>query len=146
MHVHASCVCGFILAETMAHLPYTGFGKNKLKVKSVIQNCPESHFMTMRLKCCVANSLHASNGGKKWVNSISFNRKLWLMMLSVSRLANQVYDSLLETYETGDDCNSLSLTILCQSSLLPKTVLNCHNGPQNFWIMTLYPCSSRSCI
>lgn len=93
MHIHASCVCGFILAETTAHLPYTRLGKNKLKMKSVIQNCPESHFMMMRLKCCVANSLHASNGGKKWVNSISFNRKLWLMMLSVSRLANQVYDA-----------------------------------------------------
>lgn len=54
-------VC-FILAETLEHPPYRGLGKNK--VKSVIQNCPESHFMMRRLECCVANSLHASNGGK----------------------------------------------------------------------------------
>lgn len=60
---------GFIRAETMPHLPYTGLGKNKLKMKSATENCPESHFMVMRLKCCVANSLHASNGRKKWVNS-----------------------------------------------------------------------------
>lgn len=62
--VHASCVCGFILAETMAHLPYRELGKNKLQMKSVIQNCPESHFKMMSLKYCVVNSLHASNRGK----------------------------------------------------------------------------------
>lgn len=59
---------GFILAEAMPHLPYTELGKNKLKMKSVIEYCPESHLTMMRLKC-VANSLHASNGRKKWVKS-----------------------------------------------------------------------------
>lgn len=56
----ASRVCGFTLAETMAHLPYRGLGKNKLKMKSIILRWWD-------LNNNVANSLHASNGEKnRW--------------------------------------------------------------------------------
>lgn len=70
------CVSGFTLAEAMTDVPYTGLLKNKLKMQNFIQNCPESNFMLMGLKYCVASCLSASGGGNNWLNSLSFYRQL----------------------------------------------------------------------
>lgn len=122
-----------------------------LKLKSFIQNWPESQFMLIEFKYCVASCLHASAGGNNWQTQLAFieSYNWWYSLpsgLPVRTVYNDPYLKLYVAYETGDDCNSLLLTVLCRSSLFPATGLNWHNRPWNFWITIVYTCSSRSCI